>query len=58
LTGRELVRKSGRDSVREWRSKPTQRLVVVQAYPKNQHDDIVQSFRPKLVVPKRPTGAP
>ncbi|MBC8090232.1 MAG: MaoC family dehydratase [Phycisphaerae bacterium] len=44
-------------SVRESQTKPTQGMVVVQANTKNQHGETVQSFRPKLVVPKRPAGA-
>ena len=44
-------------SVRESKSKPTQGIVVVQAITKNQRGEAVQVFRPKLVVPKRPTGA-
>lgn len=44
-------------SVRESRSKPTQGMVVVQATTVNQRGEPVQVFRPKLVVPKRSTGA-
>lgn len=44
-------------SVRESRSKPTQGMVVVQATTLNQRGEPVQTFRPKLVVPKRSTGA-
>ena len=42
-------------SVRESRSKPMNGIVTVQCTTLNQHGQIVQSFRPKLFVPKRPT---
>ena len=36
------------------RSKPDRGTVVVRCITRNQHGDIVQSFMPKLVVPRRP----
>jgi acyl dehydratase len=44
-------------SVRDSRTKPTQGMLVVQVDTKNQHGEVVQKLRPKIVVPKRPTGA-
>lgn len=41
-------------SMRELRSKPMNGIVTVQCATRNQRGEIVQSFRPKLFVPKRP----
>lgn len=40
-------------AVRESRSKPMNGIVTVQCTTLNQHGQVVQSFRPKLFVPKR-----
>ena len=37
------------------RSKPDRGMVVVRCVTLNQHGEMVQSFTPKLVVPRRPT---
>jgi acyl dehydratase len=37
------------------RSKPDRGTVVVRCVTLNQHGEMVQSFTPKLVVPRRPT---
>lgn len=42
---------------RELRSKPMNAIVTVQCTTFNQHHQVVQIFRPKLFVPKRPTEA-
>lgn len=41
-------------AVRASQSKPTKGIVTVQCTTFNQHGQIVQSFRPKLFVPRRP----
>jgi acyl dehydratase len=38
------------------RSKPDRGMVTMQCLTLNQHDETVQSFTPKLVVPRRPAG--
>lgn len=42
-------------TVRESRSRPTSGIATIQCTTLNQRNEVVQSFRPKLFVPKRPT---
>lgn len=43
-------------ALRELRTKPMNAIATMQCSTFNQHGEIVQSFRPKLFVPKRPTA--